>query len=146
MQRFSVLIEWQNLEEDFAYSSYKREHHLNFSGGQKITNSAAVSYGGDPKASNPDELLLAAVSSCHMLTFLAIAAKSRMYILSYEDQSEAILQKNEEGITQITKIILKPKIIFKDTEPSANRLLILHQKAHKHCIIANSIKAKVEVL
>src|SRR5262245_52631457 len=90
-------ISWKKNKPDFVYETYDRTHEVAFPGGQKIKNSAAPAFMGSAAHANPEELFAASLGTCHMLTFLAIAAKSRLVIESYEDKAVALLEKNTEG-------------------------------------------------
>jgi len=146
MSEHKIELKWANQNQDFVYESYSRSHKVRFGGGIEIQASSAPEYLGRAEEVNPEELLAAAASSCHMLTFLAVAAKSRLHVKSYHDQATAVLEKNELGKMSVTKIFLKTKIEFEGATPDAAKLKDLHDKAHRNCFIANSISAKVEVI
>jgi organic hydroperoxide reductase OsmC/OhrA len=117
-----------------------------FSGQQFLNNSAAPEYLGNADMANPEELLASSLASCHMLTFLAVAAKSGYIVESYNDQAIATLDKNEEGKIAVTVIDLKPVVEFSGEKiPDDEHLKSLHEKAHRNCFIANSIKSKVNI-
>lgn len=144
MSSFKIAVKWKNT---FTSDSYVRDHKVYFSGNQELHNSAAKDYSGNENMANPEELLASALASCHMLTFLAICSKSKIFVDSYEDEAVAVLEKNEEGKVAITKISLHPKISFKgDVIPDAEKIKSLHNKAHTNCFVANSIKCHVEVV
>lgn len=144
---FHIDLNWKRTTEDFGYEKFNRNHSIVFSGNQLLKNSAAPEYLGDVDTANPEELLASALSSCHMLTFLAVASKSGYIVDSYADCAEAILDKNEEGRLAITIINLRPVIIFSgEKKPTEEQLKSLHEKAHRNCFIANSIKTKVNIL
>jgi organic hydroperoxide reductase OsmC/OhrA len=146
MSNFYVEMNW-NRENEFTYEKFKRDHVLHFNGGQTLNNSAAKDYYGNEQLANPEELLAGSLMSCHMMTFLAIASKSGYVVDSYSDRAEAIVEKNEEGRLAVTIINLKPTIVFSgDKKPDVDQLDSLHQKAHRNCFIANSIKTKVNIL
>ncbi|MGZ3788505.1 MAG: OsmC family protein [Bacteriovorax sp.] len=146
MSTFTIDLNWKR-ETEFAYDKFNRSHTLSFSGNQVLRNSSAPEYLGNTDTANPEEILAAAVSSCHMLTFLAVAAKSGYTVDTYRDHAEATLDKNEEGKPAITQIDLHPVIEFSGEKlPSAEQLKSLHERAHRNCFIANSIKTKVNVL
>jgi organic hydroperoxide reductase OsmC/OhrA len=145
MSEHKVELKWTR-ETEFEFAKYNRSHLLTFSGSQVLQNSAAPEFMGDNDMSNPEELFASALASCHMLTFLAVAAKSGYMIESYSDKAVAILDKNEEGRTAITQIDLFPQIEFLGTKiPSAEELKVLHDRAHRNCFIASSIKTKVNI-
>jgi organic hydroperoxide reductase OsmC/OhrA len=143
---FHVNLIW-NRTNEFTYDKFNRDHTVEFSGHQLLNTSAAADYLGNPNMANPEELLASALSSCHMLTFLAVASKSGYIVESYTDYSAATLDKNEEGKLSITTIDLKPIIVFSGAKiPDEIQLKSLHDKAHRNCFVANSIKTKVNIL
>lgn len=147
MSSYTITLEWKQDSSDFSYEKYNRHHTVAFSGDQSLNNSASPEYFGNSNMSNPEELLASALASCHMLTFLAIASKSGYNIQSYNCKAEAILGKNDEGRMSVTEITLTPEIVYNgDKRPSDDQLKSLHEKAHKNCFIAQSLKTKVNVL
>lgn len=147
MSSYTINIEWKQTSEDFSYEKYNRHHNVAFSGNQILKNSASPEYFGNSDMSNPEELLASALASCHMLTFLAIASKSGYNINSYNCKAEAFLGKNDDGRMSVTEITLTPEIVYNgDKRPSEDQLKSLHEKAHKNCFIAQSLKTKVNVL
>ena len=152
MSTFEAAVVWNRSTPDFKYDTYDRSHQISFGSGTSITGSAAPDYMGNSKHVNPEESLLAALSSCHMLTFLAIASKSGYIIDSYEDRCSAELGKNEEGTSLkpgklgVTKAVLRPRITFGGTKkPDLDELKKLHGKAHANCFIANTVSTNVLV-
>lgn len=134
-------ITWKRNTPDFAYETYDRTHTMKFEGGISIQGSSAPEFAGKAEYANPEEMLAAALSSCHMLTFLAVAAKSRLQVDKYEDEPVAELGKDAAGVMCVTKITLQPKVTFSGaTIPDLAKVKELHDKAHKHCFIANSVK------
>jgi len=96
--------------------------------------------------SNPEEALLASLSSCHMLTFLAIAALKRLVVDSYEDAPSAELGKNDQGKTMVSRLVLRPKVAFGgDRIPDADAVLELHRKAKENCFIGNSLLSPINL-
>jgi organic hydroperoxide reductase OsmC/OhrA len=146
MSTHTIELSWTRTTPDFSYDTYNRDHQIYVGGKQVIANSAAVEYLGSADKTNPEELLAAALSSCHMLTFLAIAAKSGHIIDSYKARATAILGKNTEGRLAVTEIDLYPEIIFTGEKiPNSEQLISLHDKAHRNCFIAQSLKTKVNI-
>lgn len=139
-------VEWQAGGAPFTYETYSRDHRLSFPGGQSVGTSAAAEYKGNAELTNPEELLVGAASSCHMLTFLAVAARKRFEVTSYVDDAIGYLEPNDEKRIAVTRIELRPRIVFAGTAPTAEELEKLHELAHKNCFIASSIKASVTVL
>ena len=108
--------------------------------------SAAPAYLGNPKLVDPEEAFVASLSSCHMLTFLAIACKQKFVLEEYTDDAVGHMEKNAEGRLAITKVELHPKLKFSgDKKPTAEELDKMHHAAHDQCFIANSVKTEVTV-
>lgn len=146
MSEHKIALSWQRNTPDFNYKTYDRTHSVKFSGGTSTQITAAPEYLGNPAIPNPEELLVAALSSCHMLTFLALAAYKGLIINSYTDDAVGILGKNAEGKMAVTEVTLKPKITFEGTQPDGAILHQLHEKAHATCFIANSVTTQVTVV
>jgi organic hydroperoxide reductase OsmC/OhrA len=139
-------IDWSRSLPEPGSPAYSREHTWTFAGGVQVRASSAPEYAGDPSCANPEEGLVAAVSSCHMLTFLALCAKKRLIVERYTDAAVGTLDKNDEGRLAITRIELHPRVTFVGEPPGPDALAALHDKAHQHCFIANSVRCDVAVL
>jgi organic hydroperoxide reductase OsmC/OhrA len=139
-------VHWKRVTPDFTYETYVRDHTWTFKNGQCIAASSAPVYRGNAELLDPEEALIASISSCHMLTFLAIAARKRYVIDAYEDHAVGILEKNEIGRQAITRVTLHPKITFGgDYAPILSEIRKMHDHAHRECFIANSLKTEVTV-
>jgi organic hydroperoxide reductase OsmC/OhrA len=146
MSEHHVTTTWQRQTDDFSYKTYNRSHRWEFEGGIKVNASAAAEYQGDPDLVDPEQAFTASLSSCHMLTFLAVACQKRFVIDSYVDNAVGILGKNAEGKMAMTEVILKPQIKFAgDNIPSEEEIAKLHDFAHHNCFLANSVKTEVKV-
>lgn len=147
MSNHCARVAWRRdtTKPDFTYDTYDRTHTVAFGGGQELLGSAAPDYKGDATKANPEEMLAASLAACHMLTFLAIAARSRLVVDTYEDDAEATLGKNAAGKLAVTKVVLRPRVTFAGTAPTAEKLRELHEKAHANCFIANSVSCEVVV-
>ncbi len=144
MSEHKVKISWQNKGTDFTYSAYDRTHTWEFEGGKTIQASAAPEYMGKIDFINPEEALVASLSSCHMMTFLFVCSKKKIIVETYEDQSIAILAKNSTNKMAITEVYLRPKISFRgENQPTREMIDLLHEKAHEECFIANSVLTKI---
>lgn len=147
MSEHTATLAWSRGDAAFTYETYSRDHRLVFENGLDTLASSAPAYAGNPKALNPETLLVGALASCHMLTFLAVCAKRGYVVDRYEDSASGRLDKNAEGRMAITHITLRPKVIFSgEKQPTAEELERLHERAHANCFIANSLRAEVEVL
>lgn len=139
-------IAWKRETESFAYDHYNRAHRWRFDGGVEVPGSASPAYRGDPACVDPEEAFVAALSSCHLLTFLAIAARKRLVVDSYEDRAVGHMEKNAQGRLAITSVDLHPHVVFAPgTEVDAATLKKMHHDAHEQCFIANSVKTMVIV-
>jgi len=141
-------IHWRRATPDFDIRTYNRRHDWTFPrSGQALAGSAAPQYRGDADCVDPEEALVASISACHMLTFLALAAKAGFSVDAYEDDASGVLQKNADGVLAMTHVTLRPNITFSGAAagPDPATLRDLHHRAHAGCIIANSIKTEVTV-
>ena len=146
MSEHKVTLKWERGGTEFSYQKYPRDHTWNFDGGHTMTATAAPAYLGNPAHVDPEEAFVASLSSCHMLTFLAIACKQRFVIDSYEDEAVGHLEKNADGKLAITRVELRPKITWGgDRKPSAEELDKMHHAAHENCFVANSVRTVVTV-
>lgn len=146
MSEHKITLEWKRESESFSYESYNRDHEVVFDGGVRVPASAAPAYRGNPAHVNPEEAFVAALSSCHMLTFLAIAAKKRFVVDRYTDHAVGFLEKNPTGKLAITRIVLHPQVVFGGpTLPTQEQIAELHERAHSECFIANSVTTEVTV-
>jgi len=140
MSEHKINLSWKRTSSDFAYKNYNREHTVTFKGGAQIGMSAAPQFLGKAEFIDPEEMFVAAYSSCHMLTFLAIASKKGLIVESYVDSAVGHLRPNENGKLALTHIELHPVISFAGTTPTAAELEHMHELSHKECFIANSAK------
>jgi organic hydroperoxide reductase OsmC/OhrA len=145
MSEHHASISWQRSSKDFTYDTYNRAHEWRFVSAT-VPASAAKEYRGDATRVNPEEAFVAALSSCHMLTFLAIAAKRKLPLDSYTDDAVGFMEKNDAGRLAITRVTLRPKIVWSaGVTVSDADLDKLHHEAHLGCFIANSVKTEVTV-
>ena len=145
MSEHVAQISWSRDGRDFAYETYSRDHVWRFDGGVEVAATAAPAFLGNPALVDPEEAFVAAVSSCHMLTFLAVAARRRLVVDRYEDAAIGWMEKNEAGRLAVTRVALRPLVQFSGKAPSAEELARLHELAHQHCFIANSVKTAITV-
>jgi organic hydroperoxide reductase OsmC/OhrA len=140
-------VRWTRTSPDFTYDTYNRSHEMVFKGGAvKIPASSAPAYKGDGDMVDPEEAFIAALSSCHMLTFLAICARKRLTVESYEDDAAGELEKGENGRFWIARVVLRPAVRFAaDAKVDDALLAHIHEDAHRGCFIANSVKTDVRV-
>lgn len=151
MSQHTAVIEWQRGDQPFSDNKYSRAHNWTFDGGAVVRGSSTPSAMippplSDETAVDPEEALVAAVSSCHMMFFLAYARKDGFVVDSYRDAAEGTLGKDERGKMSITDIVLRPAVSWSgDTVPDAAQILDLHHRAHEACYIGNSVRSTVTV-
>jgi organic hydroperoxide reductase OsmC/OhrA len=146
MSEHKATVRWSRDGRDFTYKTYSRDH-VWVANGNEIPASATTAYFGNPKRVDPEAALVAALSSCHMLTFLAVAANKGFVVETYEDSAVGYLEKNAQGKFAITRADLRPRIVFGSAkQPSPADLEWLHDKAHRECFIANSVTTEVRVV
>lgn len=145
MSEHKAVIDWNLGDAEFGYKTYPRDHTWTFEGGVSVRASAAPAYLGTAELVDPEEAFVASLSSCHMLTFLALAAKHKLSVASYRDEAVGLLDKNDAGKLAITRVTLHPTIEWNGDAPDADLLAKLHHDAHEHCFIANSVTTEVVV-
>ena len=146
MSEHKATIVWARNGADFGYKTYPRDHAWRFENGIEIPGSAAPAYLGNPDRVDPEGAFVAALASCHMLTFLALASNRGFVVDSYEDCAVGHLGKNANGKMAVVRIDLHPQITFSGAKlPAQSDLDWLHDKAHKECFIANSVNTEVTV-
>jgi organic hydroperoxide reductase OsmC/OhrA len=142
-------VEWTlKPGEDFARGRYSRGHLLRFDGGVQVPASASPHVVGKwavAEAVDPEELLVAALSNCHMLTFLHKARLAGFVVAAYRDRAEGVMEEIAPGRQAVTRVTLRPRIDWDGPAPDAEALERLHQEAHEECFIANSVRTEVTV-
>jgi organic hydroperoxide reductase OsmC/OhrA len=150
MATHTAEIKWTAKEsaEDFLKGRFSRAHDMSFDGGTAIPASASPHVVGKWAASaavDPEEMLVAALSSCHMLSFLHVARLAGFAVRAYDDHAEGATEEIAPGRVAVTKVTLHPKIEWAGGAPSTDELDRLHHEAHEICFIANSVKTQVTV-
>jgi len=148
MAQYTTETIWLRGDQDFLNNRYSRRHTLRFDAGFDVPGSSSphvvpAPY-SDPAAIDPEEAFVSSLSSCHMLWFLAIAAKRKFVVDSYRDVAVGIMEKNSQGKLAMTLVTLRPAAQFSgDNLPSRVQLDQMHHEAHQECFIANSVKTEV---
>ncbi len=150
MSEYLAKITWRRGDAVFTDTRYSRAHTWAFDGGAEVLASASPHAVrppfSDPAGVDPEEAFIASLSSCHMLWFLSIAAKQGFTVDSYADDAVGKMEKNTEGKLAITRVALRPTIVFAgDHLPSKEQIAEIHRLAHENCYIANSVKTDVLV-
>jgi organic hydroperoxide reductase OsmC/OhrA len=146
MSDLSIELHWQRAEPALQSGQYSAEHTVQYNDSFDVQVDAAPDWGGDPGNTNPEQALASALSSCHMMTFLALASKAGWPVASYHDYAEAHLGKNPKGQMSVTRMDLHPVVRF-DTGFSVSdaELKDMQQRAHRYCFIANTLAESVEI-
>jgi organic hydroperoxide reductase OsmC/OhrA len=150
MSQHKATIRWQGKDEDFLRGRYSREHTWSFDGGVIVPASPAPSVvrapWSNPAAVDPEEAFVASISSCHMLTFLYLAAQRGFEVTAYEDEAVGHMARNEHGAMWVSRVVLSPRIQYRgERVPTEDEARQLHDDSHHQCFISNSIKTEVSV-
>lgn len=148
MSVFSAKIAWERGEARFLDNRYSRGHRWSFDGGATIEASSSphvvpVPYSVAENV-DPEEAFVAALSSCHMLFFLSLAAKAGFVVDHYRDNAEGVMS-SIDGVMQVATVTLNPRVRYTGSTPDRATEAELHDRAHALCFIANSVKAKIEI-
>ena len=139
---------WAREGQEFLDQRYSRRHRLRFDGGLEIPGSSSPHMVpipmSDAAALDPEEAFVAALSSCHMLWFLSIAARRRFRVDRYSDAAVGLMEKNAEGRMVMSVVTLHPQVTFSgNAVPTRAQVEEMHHMAHEECFIANSVKSEV---
>ncbi|MDB5441666.1 MAG: putative redox protein regulator of disulfide bond formation [Phenylobacterium sp.] len=150
MAHHRAAVEWALKDgEDFAAGRYGRGHQISFEGGHTAPGTASAQVVGNKWAAagaiDPEELLTASISACHMLTFLHKAREAGFVVIRYRDDAEGLMEKIDGDRMAVTRVTLKPQISYAGRPPNAEERDQLHHAAHEQCFIANSVKTQVVV-
>lgn len=150
MTNCTAEVIWERKDQNFLDKRYSRKHLWRFDGGLEVPASSSPGVVlpplSDPTAVDPEEALIAALSSCHMLWFLAIAARKKFRIDLYRDKIDAVMGEVAKGKVAITLITIRPEVHFSgDLLPAWEDVLAMHAESHELCYIANSLKSEVRV-
>lgn len=134
-------LHWQG-DHTRTYDSYTREHHIRIAGKPVLVATADPMYRGVNELHNPEDLLLASLSGCHLLTYLALCARARINVLSYRDQAEGTLLLTKDGGGHFTDAVLRPQVVV-EHEGMLVKARHFHDEVHKYCFIARSVNFPV---
>ena len=148
MPTYTVSVAWRRGDARFTDNRYSRRHTWTFDGGVVVPASSSphvvrVPY-SDASAVDPEEAFVAALSSCHLLWFLSIAAGRGFRVDSYVDEAEGLMAENAAGKLAMTRVTLRPQVSFGgERVPAADEFEAMHHEAHAECFIANSVTTEV---
>lgn len=147
--QYTAEIIWERGNQAFLDNRYSRQHRLKFDGVEVVGSSSPLVVPlpfSEPQALDPEEAFVSAISSCHMLWFLSIAAKHGFIVDHYHDTAVGVMTLNEQKKYWVSAVNLQPKIEFSGAKtPTSEELEQLHHEAHEECFIANSVKTKITV-
>jgi organic hydroperoxide reductase OsmC/OhrA len=149
MATYTADVSWRLKDgEDFRNGRYSRGHTISFDGGTVVPASASPHVVGKwavAAAVDPEEMLVAALSDCHMLSFLHVARLAGFIVAAYSDHAEGVMEEIAPGKQAVTRVVLHPLIEWTGEAPDKARLDQMHHEAHEVCFIANSVKTEVSV-
>lgn len=144
MSLHHAAITWERAGAEFG-TDYDRSHEWAFDSGVVVPASSAPDLFGDPSRVDPEEAFVASISSCHMLWFLALAAKAGLVIDEYVDHAVGTMGRDDTGVTWITGVELRPTVSWSGRAPDAAVVQDLHHRAHERCFIANSVRSAITI-
>lgn len=147
MSEHHASVAWKRTSAEHSYDTYNRAHEMRFKSGKIVLPaSAAPEFKGDPDRVDPEEAYVASLSSCHMLTFLAICARKRLSVDAYDDDAVGFMEKGPNGKLWVARATLSPRVIFSSgVNVNAATLDELHHLSHEECFIANSVNTEITV-
>lgn len=142
--RYAVTVRWTGNRGDgtSTYRGYSRDHDVEIAGLPVLKGSADATFHGDKARYNPEQLLLTALSQCHMLSFLHVAVKHGVVVTAYEDRAEGLMRTNRDGSGQFESVTLRPDVTVA-VPVDAALMEELHEEANKVCFIARSVNFPV---
>ena len=137
---YQISLQWtgNNGQGTSNYKAYNRSYEIEVQGKPKILGSSDPAFRGDKTKYNPEELLVASISSCHMLWYLHLCADAGIVVIEYCDRPTGKMSETEDGAGRFTEVILRPEIVI-TAESNLEKAKQLHHKAHELCFIANSV-------
>ncbi len=138
MEKISINLKWSLAGGELSPGKYSNKHQIKFNDEIVINGDAAPDWNGNKQNSNPEQALAAALSSCHMMTFLALAAKMKWPVKTYKDTAIATLGKNLKGLMSVIEIELNPKVEFSNGfTVEDSKMREVQDRAHRYCFISN---------
>lgn len=143
---YKTLVQWsaEGSEGTKNYRSYRRDHTISADGKAVISASSDPAFRGDASRYNPEELLVASLSSCHMLWYLHLCATNGITVLDYGDDAKGTMEESSDGSGRFVRVELRPNVTIA-AGSDRSRALALHHQAHRLCFIARSVNFPVEV-
>ena len=150
MASYRATADWRLTEgEDFAGGRYSRGHSVVFGSGLEVPGTASPHVVGNkwsvPSAADPEEMLVGAINTCHMLSFLHVAREAGFVVTRYRDEAEGVMTRRDDGEMWVSKVTLRPEISYAGRQPTPTERDEMHHAAHQICFIANSVKTEIVV-
>ena len=143
---YEVAVEWvgNTGEGTVGYKAYSRAHEIRAEGKPSIPGSSDPSFRGDRQKWNPEELLVAALATCHQLWYLHLCARDGIVVTAYEDRATGVMVEHADGGGEFIGVTLRPRSTI---SPPYDRdhAIALHQEAHRLCFIARSVRCPIEI-
>lgn len=140
--QYRTHLEWRGEPGTTAYDSYSRDHRIQAPGKPDLLLSSDASFRGDASRYNPEDLLVASLSSCHMLWYLHLCARAGIVVVAYSDEAEGTLVEDAKTGGKFERVVLHPSVTIERGETA--KALELHHEAHRLCFVANSVNFPVE--
>lgn len=146
IHRYTQTVEWtgntgQGTQD---YRSYERSFVIEAAGKPKVSGSSDAAFRGDASQYNPEDMLVSALASCHMLWYLHLCADAGVVVSGYRDEPEGVMELDAEGSGRFVLVHLRPEVVIGD--PTKNqKALALHEEAHRFCFISNSVNFEVRL-
>ena len=146
MGQHKTRIHWERDTEHFNIKSLNRDHVIRFENGVVIHATSAPEFTGNPDLISPEDLFVATISSCHMMTFLAVASLNKWQVQTYRDQAQGFLEENQAGRIMMNRVILQPQVVFSGSNhPSRKAQEDMHLKERRSGFIANSVRTSISI-
>jgi organic hydroperoxide reductase OsmC/OhrA len=144
---YEVRVDWtgNDGEGTKTYKGYRRDHAIACAGKHQIQGSSDPAFRGDRSRYNPEELLVASLSACHMLWYLQLCAVNSVTVLDYQDSASGVMEEGNDGSGEFVRVTLQPTVRVSPGDDRA-RALALHNEAHRFCFIARSVRFPVEIV
>ena len=148
LHSYDVDVVWTGAgtEGTTGYTAYSRDHEVRVAGKPVLLGSADPAFRGDPTRHSPEDLLVAALSQCHMLWFLHLATVEGLVVVDYTDRASGTMRVEAAGHGAFTEVVLRPRVTVQGIpDDLEQRIAQVHDRAHEHCFIARSVSFPVVV-
>lgn len=143
---YEIRVDWTGNtgEGTKTYRAYGRDHVITAPGKPALAGSSDPAFRGDPSRYSPEDLLVASLSSCHMLWYLHLCAVNQIVVIDYQDNATGLMDEQADGAGAFAAVVLRPQVTL-TAGSDATKALALHEEAHRFCFIANSVKFPVKL-